>query len=133
MMSGPLFDAPVEFDGRIFVAYPTLSSDITPKGREEYQQLVANYSLPNEHIQAQLVAFAAAKLMVEGLRRAGRDLSRIRFVEGLEELYAFKTGVTPPLTFGPNRRIGALGAHVVAVDIANKRHARLENGWFDLK
>ena len=133
MMSGPLFDAPVEFDGRIFVAYPTLSSDITPKGREEYQQLAANYSLPNEHIQAQLVAFAAAKLVVEGLRRAGRDLSRIRFVEGLEELYAFKTGVTPPLTFGPNRRIGALGAHVVAVDIANKRHARLENGWFDVQ
>jgi ABC-type branched-subunit amino acid transport system substrate-binding protein len=133
MMSGPLFDAPVEFDGRIFVAYPTLSSDVTPKGREEYQKLAATYSLPNKHVQAQLVAFAAAKLVVEGLRRAGRDLSRIRFVEGLEELYAFKTGVTPPLTYGPNRRIGALGAHVVAVDIANKRYARLEDGWFDVK
>jgi ABC-type branched-subunit amino acid transport system substrate-binding protein len=133
MISGPLFDAPIEFDGRIFVAYPTLSSDVTPKGREEYQKLAAKYSLPNEHVQAQLAAFAAAKLMIEGLRRAGRNLSRIRFVEGLEELYAFKTGVTPPLTFGPNRRIGALGAHVVAVDIANKRYARLEDGWFEVQ
>jgi ABC-type branched-subunit amino acid transport system substrate-binding protein len=133
MMSRPLFDAPIEFDRKIFVAYPTLGSDVTSKGREEYQELAATYSLPNEHIQAQLAAFAAAKLMVEGLRRAGRDLSRIRFVESLEELYGFKTGVTPPLSYGPNRRIGALGAHVVAVDIANRRYARLENGWFELR
>jgi hypothetical protein len=54
---------------------------------------------------------------VEGLRRAGRELSRTRLVEGIEQLYNFDTGVTPPLTFGPNRRIGALGAHIVTVDL----------------
>jgi ABC-type branched-subunit amino acid transport system substrate-binding protein len=129
----PLFDVPAVFDQRIFIAYPTLSSDISPKGRQEYQQLVDTYSLTREHVQAQLAAFAAGKLLVEGLRRAGRDLSRIRLVDGLEELYEFKTGVAPPLTYGPNRRIGALGAHVVAVDLENQRYGPVGDGWYKLR
>jgi ABC-type branched-subunit amino acid transport system substrate-binding protein len=133
LLARPLFDAPAAFDQRLFVAYPTLSSDITPRGREEFQTLAETYSLPPEHVQAQLAAFAAAKLLVEGLRRAGRTLSRVRLVEGIEELYEFKTGVTPPLTYGPNRRIGALGAHIVAVDLANKRYAPVGDGWHTLR
>ena len=129
----PLFNVPAVFDQRIFIAYPTLSSDISPKGRQEYQQLVETYSLTREHVQAQLAAFAAGKLLVEGLRRAGRDLSRIRLVDGLEELYEYKTGVAPPLTYGPNRRIGALGAHIVAVDLENKRYAPVGEGWQELR
>jgi ABC-type branched-subunit amino acid transport system substrate-binding protein len=133
LLARPLFDAPAAFDQRLFVAYPTLSSDITPRGREEFQALAETYSLPPEHVQAQLAAFAAAKLLVEGLRRAGRTLSRVRLVEGIEELYEFNTGVTPPLTYGPNRRIGALGAHIVAVDLANKRYAPVGDGWHTLR
>lgn len=133
LLAKPLFDAPAAFDQRMFIAYPTLSSDITPRGRDEFQALAETYSLPNEHVQAQLAAFAAAKLMVEGLRRAGRTLSRARLVEGIEELYEFKTGVTPPLTYGPNRRIGALGAHIVSVDLSNKRYAPVGDGWHKLR
>lgn len=132
-VSKPLFDVPVAFDQRIFIAYPTLSSDLSPRGRQEFQLFAETYSLPREHIQAQLAAFAAAKLLVEGLRRAGRSLSRVRIVEGIEELYEFQTGVTPPLTYGPNRRIGALGAHIVAVDLANKRYAPVGDGWHKLR
>ena len=133
LLAKPLFDAPASFDQRIFIAYPTLSSDVTPRGRQEFQTLAETYSLPREHVQAQLAAFAAAKLFVEGLRRAGRNLSRARIVEGIEELYEFKTGVTPPLTYGPNRRIGALGAHIVAIDLANKRYVPVGDGWQKLR
>jgi ABC-type branched-subunit amino acid transport system substrate-binding protein len=133
LLAKPLFDAPAAFDQRMFIAYPTLSSDVTQRGREEYQLLAETYSLPHEHVQAQLAALAAAKLLVEGLRRAGRTLSRVRLVEGIEDLYEFKTGVTPPLTYGPNRRIGALGAHIVVVDLANKRYAPLGDGWHKLR
>ena len=133
LLSQPLFNAPEAFDKRIFIAYPTLSSDITPAGREEYQFLVETYSLPGEHVQAQLAALAAAKLLVEGMRRAGRDLSRVRLIEGIEGLFGFQTGVTPPLSYGPNRRIGARGAHIVAVDLANKRYAPVGDGWYELR
>jgi ABC-type branched-subunit amino acid transport system substrate-binding protein len=133
LLSQPLFNAPEAFDKRIFIAYPTLSSDITPAGREEYQFLVETYSLPGEHVQAQLAALAATKLLVEGMRRAGRDLSRVRLIEGIEGLFGFQTGVTPPLSYGPNRRIGARGAHIVAVDLANKRYAPVGDGWYELR
>ena len=128
-VSRPLLDVPAQFDQRVFIAYPTISRDVTPRGREDYARIAERQSLPKEHIQAQLAALAAAKLFVEGLRRAGRDASRARLVEGIEQLYNFDTGVTPPLTYGPNRRIGALGAHIVTVDLANKRYVPV--GWFD--
>ncbi len=55
---------------------------------------------------------------MEGLKRAGRELSRERLITALEGLYDHETGLTPPVSFGPNRRIGARGAYVVAVDLA---------------
>jgi ABC-type branched-subunit amino acid transport system substrate-binding protein len=132
LISRPLADLPTVFDNRVFLAYPTLSSDITPRGREEYQELAKVYSLPGDHIQAQLAALAAAKLFVEGLRKGGRNLSRTRLVEGLESLYRFDTGVTPPLSFGPNRRIGARGAHIVTVDLQNRMYKPVGEGWFEV-
>jgi len=128
-LSGPPFDAPSAFDGRIFVAHPTTSSDISESGRKYYGDLAARYGLPQGHVQAQAAAFAAASVFIEGLRRAGRDLSRIRLVDGIEALYNFETGFTPPLVYGPNERIGAKGAHVLVVDLENRRYAPVGTGW----
>lgn len=116
----PLFDAPAVFHNRIFLAYPTLYTDMSVSGRAEYQRLAELHALPPDHIQGQVAAFAAAKLLVEGLRGAGRTLNRPGLVEAIEALYRYETGLTPPLTYGPNRRIGARGAHVLAVDLEKK-------------
>jgi hypothetical protein len=59
----------------------------------------------------------AAALAAEGLRRAGRHLTRQRLVTALEGVGRLETGLTPPIGFGPGRRVGAAGAHVVAVDL----------------
>ena len=133
LIPSPLARLPAVFDQRVFLAYPTLSSDISAKGRQEYQELATTYSWANDHIQARLASLAAAKLFVEGLRKAGRDLSRVRLVEGLESLYGFETGVTPRLSYGPNRRIGARGAHIVEVDLANDTYTPVGDGWFDVE
>jgi len=133
LVSRPLVDLPTVFGERVFLAYPTLSSDITPRGREEFGRLAEKYNWPQGHVQAQVAALAAAKLFVEGLRAAGRDLSRVRLVEGLEKLYGFETGVTPPLGYGPNRRIGARGAHVVTVDLDEKTYRPVGDGWYPVK
>ena len=42
------------------------------------------------------------------------------------------TSAAWPLTYGPNRRIGALGAHVMVVDIANKT-TRPVGEWRELR
>jgi ABC-type branched-subunit amino acid transport system substrate-binding protein len=133
LLARPLTDLSSLFDGRVFLAYPTLATDVTDRGRQDYQKLAQKYSLPREHIQAQLAAFAAAQLFVEGLRKAGRSVSRGKLVEGLESLYQFDTGVTPPLSYGPNRRIGARGAHVLVLDVENKTFKPVGDGWFDVK
>jgi hypothetical protein len=62
------------------------------------------------------------------IRRGGAELSREGLVTALEGLYDYETGLTPRLTFGPNRRIGAAGAYVVAVDTERKEFA-LAGEW----
>lgn len=67
------------------------------------------------------VAFAAAKVFTEGVKQSGRRLSRARLISSVEQLRDFRTGVLPPLNFGPNRRLGVVGAYVVGVDTVNQR------------
>jgi len=128
LLGHSLLDAPPALDRRIFLAYPTLSTDISEAGRAEYRELAARHALPDGHLQGQIAAVAAAKLLVEGLQRAGRELSHQALVKSLEGLYGYKTGLTPALSFGPNRRIGARGAHVVAVDLVNRAYQPI-GGW----
>jgi ABC-type branched-subunit amino acid transport system substrate-binding protein len=66
-------------------------------------------------------AYTAVKILVEALRRAGRNLSREELIRALEGFYEYSTGLTPAITYGPNRRIGAMGAHVVTVDLEKKQ------------
>jgi ABC-type branched-subunit amino acid transport system substrate-binding protein len=114
VLVGPeFFDLPVAIRERVLFSAPTLPADQTARGAQNYAELAAAAALPAEHPVAQRVALAAAELLVEGLERSGRDLSRERLVEALEGLYDHATELTPPLTFTANRRIGALGAYVL--------------------
>jgi hypothetical protein len=54
-------------------------------------------------------------------------------VEGLESMYQFDTGVTPPLSYGPNRRIGARGAHILTLDVENKTYRPVGDGWIEMQ
>jgi ABC-type branched-subunit amino acid transport system substrate-binding protein len=120
--------APAIFKDRIFLAFPTVPSDVTPAGLSEFRTLQEKYKIESRHTAAQLSAFAAAKIFIEGLQRAGRDLSRERLLSALEGLYDFETGLTPHLTFGPNRRVGAAGAYVMTID-PEKRQFAPASGW----
>ena len=72
----------------------------------------------------QLRAVAAAEIAVEGLKRAGRDVSREALVVTLEGLYRFETTVGP-VSFGPNRRTGITGADVFVLDQKTHRFIRV--------
>jgi ABC-type branched-subunit amino acid transport system substrate-binding protein len=118
-----LFEAPLSFNRRIFLSFPTLPSDQTAAGIKEFRTLAEKYKLPTHHLVAQLSAYSAAKIMVEGLKLAGKDLSREKLIAALESLNRFETGVTPRISYGANRRIGAMGAYVVAIDLEKKEYA----------
>ena len=123
-----LATAPASFKERIFLAFPTVPSDVTAAGLAEFRALLEKHKVEPRHTAAQLSAFAAAKIFVEGLQRAGRDLTRERLLTALEGLYEFETGVTPRLTYGPNRRVGAAGAYVMTIDPEKKEFAPA-GGW----
>jgi hypothetical protein len=96
--------ASAAFDGKLFLALPS----------------------EPEHAAAQEAALAAADVLIEALKRAGRDLSREGLVDQLESLNGFATGSAPAITFGPARRLGARGAYVVRVE---GRELKGEDGW----
>ncbi len=128
MAGKELFNLPAAFQGRVFLAYPTGPADYTQAGADEFNQFRQRHALSREHTPAQIATYAAVKLFAEGLKSAGRSLSREKLVLALEHLYEFETGLTPKLTYGPNRRIGALGAHIVGVDLV-KRTFSQESHW----
>jgi ABC-type branched-subunit amino acid transport system substrate-binding protein len=123
-----IFGAPLGFDGRIFISFPTTPDDQTAEGIKEFRALAEKYQLTTKHQAAQISAYVAAKILVEALKRAGRDLSRERLVRVLEGLYEYPTGLTPTITFGPNRRIGAMGAYVLTIDLKRKQFVSA-GGW----
>jgi branched-chain amino acid transport system substrate-binding protein len=54
-----------------------------------------------------LAGAVAIIVAVEGLKKAGRNLTRESYVEAMETVKNFNTtGLTAPITFGPNRRHG---------------------------
>ncbi len=98
------------------LAFPTSGADFSWLGQREYRRLAEEQGLPEVPAPAQLAALSAMRLLHEGLVRAGRELSRAKFIAELEGLYEFPTGYTPPLSFHPNRRIGSKKAYIVAYD-----------------
>ena len=126
-----LFAVPVSFDGRIFLSFPSLPSAQTPEGMVEYRSLTRARKVPYQHMATQLTALSSAKVLVEGLKRTGKHINREKLIEALEGLYEFKTGFTAAVTYGPNRRVGALGAYIVSLDLKAKRIVPV-GGWIEL-
>jgi ABC-type branched-subunit amino acid transport system substrate-binding protein len=116
---GPdLIAAPPGFAGRIFCSFPTLPSDQTTAGRSELSKLAGEAPAADGGFSR--LALSSAKLLAHGLRQAGKEVSREKLVEILENLYGYNTEQTPPVTFTQNRRIGPGGVHIVGIDLERK-------------
>ncbi|HEU4387572.1 MAG TPA: ABC transporter substrate-binding protein [Blastocatellia bacterium] len=126
-----LLKAPKDVIASVHASFPTLPLDHSLAGIAELQHLAKKHSLPRHHLVAQINAVAAAKVLVEALKIAGRDVSREKLITTLEGFYQFQTGLTPPITFGLNRRIGALGAYIVSID-PDKREFIPVSNWIAL-
>ena len=118
---------PASFKDHVFLAFPTVPGDVAPAGLAELRALEEKHKFAAGHTASKLNAFAAAKIFTEALKRAGRDLSREKLIKALEGLYEYQTGVTPSITFGPNRRVGSLGSYVVSPDLATREFVSISN------
>ena len=126
-----IFELPASFSYRVLLSYASLPTDYSLSGAEEFERLHEKYRFGYDYDIAQVSAFNAAKVLVAGLENAGRRLTREQLVLGLEEIDAFHPGLAPPLSFGPFRRTGSLGAHIVRVDLVADRFDPT-TGWIAL-
>lgn len=123
MIGHGAFNAPASIAPQIFLAYPAALP-----GQDDFTEFINVMQKGGVKLSSpafQSVAYGAAKTFVEATKLSGRQLSRSSLLASLERLNDFKTGVVPPLTFGPNRRIGASGCYIVGVDLNKKQYIPL--------
>ncbi|WP_240359366.1 ABC transporter substrate-binding protein [Pyxidicoccus trucidator] len=106
--------------GRVRFVYPAGLGERAPD-LKEFASFMERHDLQPGHTAFQLGAYAAARVLVEALTRTGADVTRASLVQHLEALRDFDTGVSPPVTFGVNRRVGVQGAQLAALDPATGR------------
>lgn len=126
-----VYEIPQSFDGQVYLAYASLPPDHTLEGMELFEALHQDHGLDYGDSVAQIAAFSAARVLVEGLRLAGPFPSRERLVSALESLEDFEAGLIAPISFGPDRRMGPGGAYVVRVDLATGK-LNVEQNWISL-
>jgi len=137
LLSGALagrevLDTPPSFKGTMYMSLPMLPTDQTPGGAMEYHEFAEKYKIDPGHEAARISAYCAAKVLVHGLKLAGREVTREKLITALEGMYRFETGLTPPLTYGPNRRVGAMGAYIMKVDM-EKNGLVPAGGWVEVR
>jgi ABC-type branched-subunit amino acid transport system substrate-binding protein len=130
LTASELLSAPVGFAGRVFCSFPALPSDQTAAGKSEFLKLTSEVHISDASFAR--LALSSAKLLAHGLRQAGREVSRDRLVDILENLYSYSTEQTPAVTFTQNRRVGPGGVHVVGIDLERKSLV-LPSTWVQLR
>ena len=120
LASRELLALPAAFRDHVTLAYPTAPGNQRESALRELARLLQGQAGARAHQPSLVSAYAAALLMVEGLKRTGRDLSRRKLLATLETVQSFDTGLTPRLSYNADRRIGALGGYLVAVDLEAK-------------
>jgi ABC-type branched-subunit amino acid transport system substrate-binding protein len=111
---------PAETANRLFLAVPSLPADRSTEGIAALRHLREKHAVTGNHLGMEVDAYCAAQVLVQGLKRAGRDVSRRSLAAAIEGLHGFDTGLIPRLDFGPNRHVGIAGVHVLAMDAPSK-------------
>ncbi|TDJ34452.1 MAG: hypothetical protein E2O53_08215, partial [Gammaproteobacteria bacterium] len=79
--------------------YPDPNESDAP-GIVEYRKLMARYFPDHAPNRYSLYGYVFGKLVVEGLARAGADLTRERFLDAMESIRDWDSGgILPPVSF----------------------------------
>jgi branched-chain amino acid transport system substrate-binding protein len=80
----------------------TDEKDETLPGVTEYMDLLKKYYPKSRPSFVGLEGYINAKILVEGLTRAGKDITREGFLQAIESIHEFDLGILNPLSFGKN-------------------------------
>ena len=77
-------------------------SDHSLPGVNEYIALLKNYYPESKPSFVGLEGYINARVLVEGLKRAGHNITREKFIEAIESINDFDLGILNRLSFGKN-------------------------------
>lgn len=123
MLGREAFDLSPETAARALLSYPSALPDKSDFA--EFLNAMQRRKVQLRSPAFQTVAYAASKILIEAVKLSTRNLSRATLISALEGLRDYTTGVIPPISFGPNRRVGVEGSFVVGIDLTNKRYVAL--------
>ena len=98
----------------------------------EYRKIVDKYGkdkdkTPNRY---SLYGYFYAKLFVEGLKKAGKNLTRESFIAALESIKNWESGMVPPVSFSSSNHLSQNSGFMVEVQQGVFRPI---SGWITLK
>jgi branched-chain amino acid transport system substrate-binding protein len=100
---------------------PESSNPAIAKFREEFEKANPSLVPQGRPDLGDMLGYGGAMVFVEGLKRAGRDLTREKFVAALETLKNFETGLTLPTTFTTTDHEGQKAARILQIEPGGKR------------
>lgn len=86
--------------------------DETP-ALQEFRRVLDRFYPGHIAQEPEFYGYATAKVVAEAFQRAGRALTRERFLAALETLRGFDAGTLPPVTFSATRHHGSTALRVV--------------------
>jgi ABC-type branched-chain amino acid transport systems, periplasmic component len=123
MLGRGAFTLPASIAEQTFLSYPSALPN-----QEDFAEFIGTMQKANVALRSpafQTIAFAATKVFLEAMKLSGRRLDRATLIGSLEQIQDFKTGVIPPLTFGPNRRVGSTSSYIVGIDLSKMQYLPL--------
>ena len=123
MLGRGAFTLPAPIAAQTFLSYP--SSLPNQDDFAEFINTTRESGVALRSPAFQSIAFAATKVFLEAMKLGGKRLNRATLIGSLEQLQDFKTGVTPPVTFSPNRRVGSTASYIVGIDLSKMQYLPL--------
>jgi ABC-type branched-subunit amino acid transport system substrate-binding protein len=125
MLGRGAFNLPPSLAAQTFLSYPSALPN-----KSDFAEFIAVMQKGKVQLRGpafQVVAYAATKILFEAAKLSRRQLDRATLISALEQIQDLRTGVVPPITFGPNRRVGSSGSYVVGVDLSHKQYTPLSD------
>ena len=98
-------------EGMLIEGYLPAFDDLSNPKIVEYQAFMKKYA-PNEQIGGFSEAgYAYAQVMVEALTRTGKDLTRERLIQTLDQMKDYTGSVVPSLSYSPTDHAGVKAAY----------------------
>lgn len=133
--AGPLLARlPEAWAGRVAVSMVALPGEVGGNARAilatARETMLREQVRSNAYPLSQVAALATTEILFEGLKRSGRKASRQSFGAALAAMSEVPTEAGPRISYGPMRRVGAVGVHVLQLGpggrVASARLVRLD-------